>query len=170
MRYKVLSKQFNTDRCFVCGMLNDSGTKAEFYNCMREDGEQVLITKITPNEVHQSYPNRMHGGVISALLDESIGRSIQYAHPDIWAVTMHLNVTFRKPVPLDQILYIESKITNIGSRAFEGEGKIFIGDTTLANATAKFFRVPFEEAFKSEKLNDKNWFLVKENLPEYFDL
>lgn len=171
MRYKVTGKQHNTDRCFVCGMLNDAGVKAEFYNCTNDAGEPVLITKIQPKDIHMSYPNRMHGGVISALLDESIGRAVQITNPEIWAVTIDLNVKFRKPVPLDQTIYIESRITSVGTRAFDGEATMFVQHgTPLATATARFLRVPFDEAFKGEKLNDQNWFIVPEKLPTHIDI
>jgi len=174
MKYKILGKQNNTDKCFVCGMMNEAGVKAEFYNCQDEQGEKVLLTRITPQDIHQSYPNRMHGGVISALLDESIGRAVQIDNADIWAVTIDLNVKFRKPVSLDTIIWIESKITNLGARAFEGEGKMFLSrdgeQITLATATAKFFRVSYDDAFPTDKLNPKNWFVVAEDLPEYFEL
>lgn len=171
MKYKIISKQYNTDRCFICGMLNGAGVKAMFYNCEKEDGEKVLLTIIQPQAIHQSYPNRMHGGVISALLDESIGRAVQIDKPDIWAVTIDLAVKFRKPAPLDQTLYIESKVTNIGGRAFEGEGKMFIkGGLLLATSVAKYFIVPFETAFQDVKLTPENWFLVPEDLPEYIEV
>ena len=171
MKYKVFGKQHNTDKCFVCGMLNDSGVKAFFYNCENEDGEKILITKIEPKTIHQSYPNRMHGGVISALLDESIGRAMQMIDPDIWAVTIDLAVKFRSPAPLDQTLYIESWITNIGSRAFEGEGIMRNRHgKVIATATAKYFKISYDQAFPTEKLTDKNWFIVTENLPKFIEI
>jgi acyl-coenzyme A thioesterase PaaI-like protein len=174
MKYRVLGKQNNTDKCFVCGMLNDAGTKAQFFECENEAGESVLLTMIEPQAIHQSYPNRMHGGVISALLDESIGRAVQITKPDIWAVTIDLNVKFRLPTPLDRTLYIESKITNLGNRAFEGEGKLFarVGSEikTFASASGKFFIVTYEQAFPTEKLTEKNWFKVPGELPGYIEI
>ena len=126
--------------CFVCGVQNDASTKAEFYLCettppLTEGTEEfkpekVLLTVAHPQEIHQSYPGRMHGGIISALLDEATGRSVETINPDLWAVTIELQVKFRKPVPLDQTVYIESKITKMGKRAFEGEGYLRSGGFT----------------------------------------
>jgi len=171
MQYKILKKQNNTDTCFVCGMLNDAGLKAFFYDTIDEQGENALITKVNPQPFHQSYPNRMHGGIISALLDESMGRAVQITHPDIWAVTIDLNVKFRKPTPLDQTLYIESRVTDFGSRAFSAEGKMMLADgTVLATGSGKFFRVPYEQVFQDIKLDDTNWYVVDEDMPKFIEI
>jgi len=154
-------------------MENPAGVRAEFYNAENtETGESVLLTIVkNPQAIHQSYPNRMHGGVISALLDESIGRAVQIKNPEIWAVTIELSIKFRKPVPLDRPLYIESRITEIGPRAFSGEGKLFTRDgTILATAIGKFFRVSYDAAFGEVELDEKNWYLVPENLPFAVDI
>ena len=167
MKYEVIGKQNNTDKCFVCGTRNRAGVVCEFFNCRREDGEMVLVTEVKGQEKHQSYPGRMHGGVISAILDESIGRSVQTKDPDAWAVTIELSVKFRKPVPLGETLYVESFITEVGPRTFSGEGKMMDrGGAVLATAVAKFFRVDYDKLFEKEKLTPRNWYLVKKNLPK----
>ena len=170
MKYKVTKKQNNSAWCFICGMENDVSPKARFYECINEDGEEVLLTVATPENRHQSYPNRMHGGVSSALLDEAIGRAVQIANPEIWGVTINLSVKYKKPTPLDQTLYIESKITDVKQRGtfgtFEGEGKLFTADGTVCvTAEAKYFILPPEKIAEGY-LTEENWFLVEEDLPD----
>ena len=175
MRYCVNKRQNNSNMCFVCGMLNSAGMKARFYECTKEiDGadveKNILLTVVQPQEIYQSYPNRMHGGIISALLDEVIGRAVQIAEPDMWGVTIDLNVKFRKPAPLDQTLYIEGKTTKVDQRTFDGEGKLFLKDGTVcATATGRYFIVSLEKAFPNSELNEKNWFQVEEEIPEFFE-
>ena len=107
MKCKVLKKQNNSDMCIVCGVENDASLKSVFYEL--EGGLIAGVT--TPKDIHQSYPNRMHGGMISALLDETLGRAVQIGKPDIWAVTGELSVRFKKPVPLDKPVICVGKIT-----------------------------------------------------------
>lgn len=170
MKYKVLGKQNNTADCFVCGMNNDFGTKAVFYDCENEDGEKVLLGILNPKPEHQSYPNRMHGGVIAALLDEVIGRAHWINNPNEWGVTMELTTRYRKPVPLDQTLYIEGIITEKSFRGFNGTGKLFTADGTVcATATARYLIMPVDKIVGDE-LDEKNWFLIDEDLPNYIEL
>ena len=168
MRYRVLSRQYNSHMCFVCGIKNTLGTNARFFVCLNESDEKILLMVATPKEEHQSYPNRMHGGIISALLDESIGRAVQIENPDIWAVTIDLSVKFRKPVPLNQTLYCESKITELNKRTFTGEGKLFCSDGAIvATATAKYFIVPIEKIVNDDKLTAGDVLIdLDEELPE----
>lgn len=63
---KVISKQRNSKMCIICGLDNKYGLKAPFYNM--EDGS--VMTKFQYSEEHQSYPGRVHGGLITAMLDE----------------------------------------------------------------------------------------------------
>ena len=169
MVYKVKGKQNNSALCFVCGIKNKLGLRARFYACETQDGKPVLLTVIKPKKVHQSYGDRMHGGVISALLDESIGRAIQITNPDIWAVTMDLQVKYRKPTPLGQTLYIESKITGQNSRGFDGEGKLLLHNGTIcATATAKFFNVDISTL--PDVIHESNWFYVDEKLPKVIEI
>ena len=157
--------------CFVCGPKNDSSTKTVYFECENDAGDKVLISMSTPLEIHQSYPQRMHGGVVSALLDEAIGRAYRIHDKNALAVTIDLNVKFRKPTPIDQTLYTESKVTNIEHRFFEGEGKLFTKDGTIcATATAKYFFVPLEKAFPDAKENDKNWYVIEGETPKFIDI
>jgi len=172
MKYRVLSKQTNTKDCFVCGIHNDAGIKAEFFVCENQDKEKVLITRVQPRDIHQSYPDRMHGGVIASLLDEAIGRAAQIIDPNVWAVTIDLNVKYRKAVPLSKTIYIETKITNLGTRAFEGEGKVFVQgeNSVFTTATARYFRVPYDAVVPADVPKDEAFFIVPGELPEYITI
>ena len=63
---KVIGKQKNSRMCIICGLDNEYGVKAPFYNM--EDGS--VMTLFQYREQHQSYPGRVHGGLITAMLDE----------------------------------------------------------------------------------------------------
>ena len=156
--------------CIVCGVDNDASMRAAFFDC-ENNGKKVLLTVVQPNhkQIHQSYPGRMHGGMISALLDESIGRAIQIDDPDIWAVTIDLVVKFRKPVPLDQTIYLDSRITASTKRSFDGEGKLFLADGTVcATATARYLVVPLEKIITDADSAHEIMVTVDEPIPECF--
>ena len=176
MKYKVIRKQNTSRDCFVCGTANTFGLYAKFYECEKitndeENGEKVLLTIFTPKDQHQSYPGRMHGGIGATILDEAIGRAYNILYPDAWGVTMHLTTKFRKPTPLNQTLYVESKITKTGSRAFDGEGKVFTTDGTICiTGEGRYLTVPLEQITGGEPMGEDVWFYQNEDLPEYIEI
>jgi hypothetical protein len=105
--------------CLVCGLKNSFGLHASFF----ELDNNELLAVFKPKDEHQSYPGRLHGGIISTILDEVIGRAIMiHSESDIWGVTVDLQIRFKKPVPLDEELRILGRITKDSRRFFEGTG------------------------------------------------
>jgi uncharacterized protein (TIGR00369 family) len=135
-----MQKQPNSRMCFVCGMENPIGLKAFFY----EDDDGRVIVKYTPREEHQGYPGFVHGGIISALMDEVIGRVVTSL--DIWAVTAKLELKFRKPVPWGEELTIIGEMIRLRSRSFEAKGELRLADGTVAvEGYGIYVRLPDEE-------------------------
>lgn len=129
MQHRVTRKQPNSKMCLVCGLCNSLGLHASFFEL--EGGQ--LAALFTPRQEHQGYPGRLHGGIATAILDETIGRAILMRHPDeIWGVTAGLNVRFRQPVPLGQQLRVIARIARETKRHFEGTGEILLPDGRVA--------------------------------------
>lgn len=139
---KVIKKQLNSHDCIICGMDNDFGLKAPFYET--EDGK--VVTRFSYKKEHQSYPGRAHGGMICAMLDELIGRAIWITQPEMWGVTISLEIKYRKPVPYDTELRAVGYILSETSRTFTGKGEITTLDgTILAEATAVYMKLPLSK-------------------------
>ncbi len=155
MIYPVLKKQNNSKMCFVCGLQNDFGLHASFY----ETGANELVALIKPSEMHQSYPGRMHGGVAAAILDETIGRAIANGKSDqVWGVTLELTTKFRKPIPLNQELKIVGRVVQEGPRFFEGTGEIVLENGEIAvSAAGKYMKVPFDK-ISDAIMDESDWF------------
>jgi acyl-coenzyme A thioesterase PaaI-like protein len=157
MRYRVDGKQQNSKNCFVCGLKNVAGLKTSFYAL--ENGE--LLSVFTPDDTHQSYPNRLHGGVAAAVLDETIGRTIMILHPEgIWGVTVELNLKYRKPVPLNTELRVRSRITKDGGRIFEGSGELILPDGSVAvEASGRYMKLPIDKIADFD-YGEQDWRIV----------
>jgi len=158
MKYAVLKKQNNSKMCFVCGLKNDFGLHASFY----ETEANELVALINPSEQHQGYPGRLHGGVAAAILDETIGRAICNGKEEtIWSVTLELTTKFRKPIPLGRELRIVGRVIREGVRFYEGSGEIVLPDGEIAvSATGKFMKIHFDPV-SPDQLNDIDWFNVE---------
>jgi uncharacterized protein (TIGR00369 family) len=157
VKHRVLKKQHISKMCFVCGVKNDFGLHAEFY----ETDANELVALINPSEQHQGYPGRMHGGIAATILDETIARSICNGKDEqIWGVTLELKTKFRKPVPLGQELKIVGRVTNEGNRSFEGTGEIILPNGDIAvSAEGKYLKVNIERIANDPKVYD-DWFFV----------
>jgi uncharacterized protein (TIGR00369 family) len=131
-----MNRQPNSRRCFLCGVENPIGLKLAFY----ELGDGRVATRFTPLEDHQGYPGVMHGGIACALLDETIGRTLD--QHGIWAMTIDLNTHFLKPVPVGQPVTVIGEIVRLRSRMMEGKGEIRLEDGTVAvTAEARYIRL-----------------------------
>ncbi|HKY51415.1 MAG TPA: PaaI family thioesterase [Candidatus Limnocylindria bacterium] len=119
--------------CFACGRLNEAGLHLDF-DVSRDRAE----TRFTPERRHEGYDGTVHGGIVTALLDETMGWAI--FHQGIWAVTTRLSVSFRRPVTVGEELRVVGEVTRRRSRAIETRGtvsRVSSGDV-LAEAEATF--------------------------------
>lgn len=165
MSRKVLAAQNISRMCLVCGRDNPAGLSACFYEL--EDGE--LLGVFRPREVHQSYPGRLHGGIASTVLDETIGRAMNIAHPESWGVTVELTVRFLKPIPLDEEIRAIARITRDTRRVFEGTGEIVLADGTVAvEASGKYVKMPIGSIADGDF--DSQWFADEREMPASTDV
>jgi uncharacterized protein (TIGR00369 family) len=160
----IRSAQNVSRMCMVCGVENDAGLHARFFEL--EDGE--LVGVFTPREQHQGYPGRLHGGIASTILDETIGRAINTSDTDAWGVTIELTVRYRKPVPLDGEIVAHGRITKESGRILEGSGEILLDDGSVAvEAKGRYLRLRIgtiaEGDFEAE------WFADERPLPPSVD-
>ncbi len=155
MKQKVEKAQNVSRMCVVCGVDNDLGLRGHFYEL--DSGEVVGV--FSPRPEHQGYPDRMHGGLASAILDETMGRAMNVVEPDTWGVTVEFTVTFRKPVPLDAPVRAVGRLTGEARRLYEGTGEIVLEDGSVAvEARGKYLRLPLSEIADPSFL-DREWFV-----------
>jgi uncharacterized protein (TIGR00369 family) len=168
MRHKITRKQYNSKLCFVCGVRNSSGLKASFYET--EKGE--LIATFVPGIEHQSYPGRLHGGVASAILDETIGRAILVGNEKaIWGLTLELNLAYKKPIPLGVELKVVARITEENSRFFHGTGEIMLpGGEIAVTARGKYLKAPLEKIADFDPVENEWAVVTSADDPESIDI
>ncbi len=141
-----MNKQPNSNHCFICGMKNIAGVQVAFYEITNADGTPEILARFTARDVHQGYPGRMHGGVATGILDETIGRAINIGAgddaPQFWGVTADIALRFHQPAPLEVELTALGRITKENRRLFEGSGELYLPDGKIAvSATCKYFKM-----------------------------
>lgn len=160
---KVLGKQRNSRMCVICGMDNPFGIKAQFYNM--EDGS--VLTPFRFREEHQSYPQRVHGGMIAAMLDELGLRAAWHGGEDIWGVTMSLEVKYRKPVPYDADLFGRGVVEKDFSRFLLVKSEILnAAGEVLADAHVKYIKLAISQIAQNSSVHEEMCYLLEDNVRE----
>jgi acyl-coenzyme A thioesterase PaaI-like protein len=122
--------------CFVCGTKNPGGLKLHY----RQEGNEI-VTEFVGKADHQGFPGVVHGGLLSTILDETMGRTALFTRT--WTMTGRLEIRYRNPAPVGERLTCRARLTRGRNSAFESRGEITLDDgTVLAEGKGLFIRVP----------------------------
>jgi beta-phosphoglucomutase family hydrolase len=121
--------------CFGCGQDNPIGLKLKF----NWDGK-VASARFAPNKLYQGWSGLVHGGIITALLDEAMAYAALFG--GVNTITATMEAKFKHPAPLDKPLIINGSIIKKTRRLVETKATIALTDGTLiAEGTATQFIV-----------------------------
>lgn len=162
---KVISKQRNSKMCIICGMDNDYGLRAPFYNM--EDKSVMTLFKYRAQ--HQSYPGRVHGGLITAMLDEMGLRALWalYGNEDTFGVTLSLETKFRKPVPYDTQLIGKGQVIKESNNFFTTD--VFIYDAkgnVLASGKTNYMKLDTRKIADNISAHEEMCYLIDDHVNE----
>ena len=134
-------RQPSSRTCFVCGRENQAGLGARWTS----DGAAGEVrAEIAIPERFNGYPGVVHGGVVTALLDEAMARTalIRGGFEDLM-VTARMEVAFRQPVPTaTPVTVVGRLLKKTGSRA-QAEAEVRLADGSVAaRAEALMTRPP----------------------------
>ena len=128
-----------SDSCFVCGDANPDGLGLRF----TVEGDEVVVRTI-PRATFEGYPGRLHGGILTALLDETVGWACTLAHGR-FCLTAELKVRFLAPVPAGREIEVRGRAAAVNRRRVVGEGVVMgDGGVALAQAEGRFLPVESE--------------------------
>lgn len=164
---KVLAKQRNSKMCVICGLDNPAGVRAPFYSM--EDGSVAAL--FSYREEHQSYPGRVHGGMIAAMLDEMGLRALwaKEGGEFHYGVTLSLETKYRKSVPYGVPLIGRGKIVKDSGNFLSAECSIMNenGDL-LASAAVKYLKLSVEKIATGSQINEHEemCYLIEDGVTE----
>lgn len=124
------------NRCFGCGEANPNGLQLEFL--LADDGTVVCPVSIPDH--FEGHPGFLHGGIIATLLDETMSKAVRAR--GLTAMTRHLEVDYRRPVPSCTPIRMEGRILRDDGRKHFVEAIIFDAESTpLAHGKGVFIEV-----------------------------
>ncbi|MCM2678179.1 PaaI family thioesterase [Echinimonas agarilytica] len=118
--------------CFACSTDNPIGLGLRFIPIAPRKVQATFYTRA----LFQGYSNRLHGGIISTLLDAAMTHCL--FSQGVEALTAELKVRFLEPVELDKRVLLEAELISKRKGIYTLEAQITLEQKRLALATAKF--------------------------------
>ena len=106
-RYVRLQKNY----CFACGKNNPDGMHLKF---TYDEERDCFVSRFRLGKRYTGPPGHCHGGIIATILDEAMGKVNKLRH--VVALTSEITVQYRKPVPLNHPLRVESREVKVKGR------------------------------------------------------
>ncbi len=124
------------DYCIICGKKNSGGLNIKY--TLSQDG--IIEARWTPSIKHEGFKGIIHGGILSAVIDEAMSKAIIFRQ--IEALTVDLNVRFHNYAVCGEKLNIKAWIIKKHKRKILTEGILLKekGDKIL-HAMATFLTI-----------------------------
>lgn len=120
--------------CFVCGSRNSLGLRMAFRS---ENGRTAA--EFLPRKEHQGFKDLVHGGIIAAVLDEAMVKTV--LSTGFQAVTAELTVRFKSPLLTGEDATVEAESDKQGGRLVDASARMLKRDgTVVAEARAKLLK------------------------------
>lgn len=118
----------------VSGGANPMGLGAELWR----EGD-VAVMQVTLGRAFEGAPARSHGGVVAALLDETMGMAMGMS--GTLSLTAELTITFRAPTPIGVPITSRAWLERRHGRKQHVRASLSAGDLVVAEATGLFIAV-----------------------------
>lgn len=126
--------------CFGCGDQSPRGLKLKMYA-----GEDFSVTsRFTVEPWMEGGPGVIHGGLLASALDDVMGMVPLLMGPG--AVTGHLQIDYRRPVPVGSEVIIDAVALGRQRRKIYSRGVAHLGDPAEPLATAHGLFIYIEAA------------------------
>jgi acyl-coenzyme A thioesterase PaaI-like protein len=142
--------------CFGCSPANEAGLQMAFFR-----HGQAVYSRVTIPAHLGGWNNVAHGGVLSAILDETMSWAAMVLLKRL-GFTLNMRVEFRKTVPVGATVEAESRILAVkDDREVVVEGVLSDADDTVCAVSEGTFRVFSPAVAKRLKIVDDRtlaWF------------
>ncbi|MGD8451140.1 MAG: PaaI family thioesterase [Phycisphaerae bacterium] len=118
--------------CFACRRREEGGLGLNFVE--QDDGS--VVGHFDCEERYQSYPDRVHGGVVAMLLDAAMTHCL--FHHGVAGVTGRLNVAFREPLRIGPQAEIRAVVQESNPRLYRLRAEVHQESRLVAYAEGKF--------------------------------
>jgi len=124
-------------KCFVCGRDNTAGLDVLFYR-----SGKTVTADFSGDHHHVGFPNHLHGGIISSLLDEAMGWAAVGSREKM-VQTWEITIRFHRPLPPGKSVRAEAWLEEDKGRYLCAAGRIVDKQGHVyARGIGKYFPLP----------------------------
>lgn len=137
--------QPNSRSCFVCGRDNPAGLRTRW---VADSIAGEVRATVTLDERFHGFPGLVHGGIVTALLDEAMVRALllEGEFEDLM-VTARMSIAFRRATPTGEPVTAVGRILKRGGSRAQAQAEVRLVDGTVtARADGLLLRPPAEVA------------------------
>lgn len=121
------------NQCFGCGLDNPIGLRLDGFH-IAGDG---VSAHFRPRAEFNGFSGILHGGIIAALLDETMAWSAMLLE-GTFVVTASLELKYRKPAQSDADYQVQGRVVERHGRRLRLEANAAVNSTVIAEATGLF--------------------------------
>ena len=111
----------------------------DYVDCSAEDGTVTLSHRIDEREIN--IYGTLHGGIITWLMDSTMGILGRAYTGYETIVTMDIHVNFLRAIYADDLAVIKARVTHAGSKVVNLVSELYVGEKLCATADAIFYNV-----------------------------
>ena len=111
--------EFEDKTCFGCGQENPHGLQLKLHY---DSDTKTAYGEYTATQEYEGLPNIIHGGIVTAMLDETMMTINKYL--EITALTGELSVRYLQPAFINERLYIRGWHVKKNKRVIENRAEI----------------------------------------------
>ncbi|MBI9082343.1 MAG: PaaI family thioesterase [Desulfobacterales bacterium] len=135
--------------CFGCSPVNPHGLKMTFLAA-----DEAVISRLSVPDHLCGWNHLVHGGVVSTILDEIMGRSAVYLLGRV-ILTRSMQVDFLKPVFTGKPIQAEGRVLErVSEREAKIEGRLYDTDGVLCARSTGTFALFTPETIRKLKFMD----------------
>lgn len=123
------------NHCFICGEQNPIGLRAVFATDPEKGRAE---TRVRIPEQFQGWQGIVHGGILSALLDEISAQACMAR--GLQVVTSEMRLRYRKPVPTGSEITVIGEIAGDRRRLIDVRARIELDAQVMAEAEVIMFK------------------------------
>jgi uncharacterized protein (TIGR00369 family) len=112
-----MSFSYDEEKCYVCGQQSPEGLKLKFEHIPGGRSRTAHVFE----ERHQGYDNIVHGGILAAVLDDTMSHAIIAL--GLMPVTIEMTLRYRRPTYVGEEMTFEGEVNKVGRRVVDASAK-----------------------------------------------